>query len=98
MNGFGLVFSGGGGKGAYEIGVWKYLQLRVFLCTKKASFQIKPAETNSDSQRLSAEKQRDAHLPSYSDDAVSFHDNSPFMNTLRGQRYSAFTNHGWDTW
>ncbi|WP_294755101.1 patatin-like phospholipase family protein [uncultured Ruminococcus sp.] len=25
MNGFGLVFSGGGGKGAYEIGVWKYL-------------------------------------------------------------------------
>lgn len=25
MNGFGLVFSGGGGKGAYEIGAWKYL-------------------------------------------------------------------------
>lgn len=25
MKGFGLVFSGGGGKGAYEIGVWKYL-------------------------------------------------------------------------
>jgi hypothetical protein len=24
--------------------------------------------------------------------AVSFHDNSPFMNTLRGKRYSAFTN------
>lgn len=25
MNGIGLVFAGGGGKGAYEIGVWKYL-------------------------------------------------------------------------
>ncbi len=25
MKGFGLVFAGGGGKGAYEIGVWKYL-------------------------------------------------------------------------
>lgn len=25
MKGFGLVFSGGGGKGAYEVGVWKYL-------------------------------------------------------------------------
>ena len=25
MKGIGLVFSGGGGKGAYEIGVWKYL-------------------------------------------------------------------------
>ena len=25
MKGFGIVFSGGGGKGAYEIGVWKYL-------------------------------------------------------------------------
>lgn len=25
MNGLGLVFAGGGGKGAYEIGVWKYL-------------------------------------------------------------------------
>ena len=25
MRGFGLVFSGGGAKGAYEIGVWKYL-------------------------------------------------------------------------
>lgn len=25
MKGFGLVFSGGGAKGAYEIGVWKYL-------------------------------------------------------------------------
>ena len=22
---FGIAFSGGGGKGAYEIGVWKYL-------------------------------------------------------------------------
>lgn len=26
MKGIGLVFAGGGGKGAYEIGVWKYLQ------------------------------------------------------------------------
>lgn len=26
MNGVGLVFAGGGGKGAYEIGVWKYLR------------------------------------------------------------------------
>lgn len=26
MNKLGLVFSGGGGKGAYEIGVWKYLK------------------------------------------------------------------------
>lgn len=26
MKGIGLVFSGGGGKGAYEIGAWKYLQ------------------------------------------------------------------------
>ena len=26
MNGIGLVFAGGGGKGAYEIGVWKYLR------------------------------------------------------------------------
>ena len=25
MKGFGLVFAGGGGKGSYEIGVWKYL-------------------------------------------------------------------------
>ena len=25
MKGIGLVFAGGGGKGAYEIGVWKYL-------------------------------------------------------------------------
>lgn len=25
MKGFGLVFAGGGGKGAYEVGVWKYL-------------------------------------------------------------------------
>lgn len=25
MNGIGLVFAGGGGKGAYQIGVWKYL-------------------------------------------------------------------------
>lgn len=25
MNGLGLVFAGGGGKGAYQIGVWKYL-------------------------------------------------------------------------
>ncbi len=25
MKGIGLVFSGGGGKGAYEIGVWKYM-------------------------------------------------------------------------
>lgn len=25
MKKLGLVFSGGGGKGAYEIGVWKYL-------------------------------------------------------------------------
>lgn len=25
MKGIGLVFSGGGGKGAYEVGVWKYL-------------------------------------------------------------------------
>ncbi len=25
MRGFGLVFAGGGGKGAYQIGVWKYL-------------------------------------------------------------------------
>ena len=26
MDGIGLVFSGGGGKGAYQIGVWKYLR------------------------------------------------------------------------
>lgn len=26
MNGIGLVFAGGGGKGAYQIGVWKYLR------------------------------------------------------------------------
>lgn len=25
MNGIGLVLAGGGGKGAYQIGVWKYL-------------------------------------------------------------------------
>ena len=25
MKGIGLVFAGGGGKGSYEIGVWKYL-------------------------------------------------------------------------
>lgn len=25
MKGIGIVFAGGGGKGAYEIGVWKYL-------------------------------------------------------------------------
>ena len=25
MKGIGVVFSGGGGKGAYEIGVWKYM-------------------------------------------------------------------------
>ena len=25
MNKLGLVFSGGGGKGGYQIGVWKYL-------------------------------------------------------------------------
>ena len=26
MDGIGLVFSGGGGKGAYQIDVWKYLR------------------------------------------------------------------------
>ena len=26
LNGIGLVFAGGGGKGAYQIGVWKYLR------------------------------------------------------------------------
>ena len=26
MNGIGLVLAGGGGKGAYQIGAWKYLR------------------------------------------------------------------------
>ena len=45
-------------------GILKYLRWTGFLSMKKASFQI--LQKQSDSQRLSAEKQRDAHFPPHS--------------------------------